>query len=336
MRRYRGTRGLSVNRIFFRAAFSLLALSGVAALHASTPPNLKLAQALDGAHTLYVQPDTMDQTIALYITSYVQAWGRYTNSDTPQAADLIFRFNYDFAGFSQYLVLTVYDGKTLEKLATVDQKIPLFKTEKAWKNLLASSLDELVSQAGPGRPKPSKTMAKPLPPPYQVDKDKQLDQFADSRLYTFPQTSPSATTRPVHNVLLVDGYTQMRVPYKPGVAYQLLLADIQASGRFKVVTSMDQADLVLDIGAVPRFSTEGYGPKDNRYTPLGPEIDIAVLAPKTMQELWVMKKNCEVDQTLGLLAHPGSLSTPSAKTDQLPATIQSLVDTLTQQLPSQP
>lgn len=322
-----------MNRILFRAVCSLLTLPGVAALHASTPPNLKLAQALDGAHSLYVQPDSMDETLNLYITSYVQAWGRYTNSDTPQGADLIFRFNQDFAGFSQRLALTVYDGTTYEKLATVDQKIPLFQTQKAWKSILASSLDALVSQAGPGRPKPSKTMAKPLPPPYQVDKDK--GRSADSRLYTFAQTMPSPTAQPVHNVLIVDGYTQMRVPYKPGVAYQLLLADMQASGRFKVVTSMDQADLVLDIGAIPRFSTEGYGPKDNRYTPLGPEIDIAVLAPKTMQELWVMKKNCEVPQTLGLLAHPGSLSTPSAKADQLPATIQSLVDALIQQYTSQ-
>jgi hypothetical protein len=324
-----------MNRVFPGLFCCLIIQCGVASLHASTPPNLKLAGALDAAHSLYVQPDTMDGVIAAYITSYVQAWGRYTNSSTPHGADLIFRYNYDFGGFSNYLVLNVYDGKTLEKLATVNQKIPLLQTENAWKKVMSGSLDQLVSLAGPNRPKPSKTMARPLPPPYQVDKDTQRAKFTDSTLYTFSDTTPPLT-QPAQNILVVDGLFEMRVPYKSSAAYRLLVADIEASGRFKVVTSIDQADLVFDIGAIPRFDTSGYGPNDNRYTPLGPEIDIAVMAASTMRELWVIRRNCEVPQTLGILVHPGSLSAPSTKADQLPATIQAMVNTFGQQMPAQP
>jgi len=304
------------------------------AIAATPAPNLKLTQELGAAHSIYVINDTVDDAFNAFIVSYVKAWGRYAYMPTPQGADLILRFNVEGSGLDVYLMMSAYDGNTLEKLAMVKEKLPsIIWTQNSLPSALAKSLDDLVKLAGPTQPRPSKTMATPPPAKFNILASHQLINL-QPRFVTSTSTEPNpAAAQSVHNVIVMDGNTPLRYPYPPGVAFNLLHADLQASTRFKLVSSIKDADLVVDIDGSQYWQPDAHDP---RSTPLDPEVDFVIMDPKTLQPLWLIKGTTPVRGTLGMVLHPDKLSKPSAKEDKLPDTIQSMITVLATQTSAHP
>lgn len=289
-------------------------------------PNPNFAAELGPVHTAYLQMDTADTAFNLYLAGYIQAWGGYQILPTPQGADLVFRFNGDTAALSNFLVMTVYDGKTMEKLGTFQEGFPVFWTSGHITNIAKGFIADLTKM--PGVPQiaqnPKGMMASP-PTPIDIHSI-QLENLLSSVLYTAGDPSPGPS--PLHaaqNVLVVDGYTAHQFPYKDGVAFNLFLADIQASGRYKIVHSLAEADIVIDIGC-----SQTYHVVSPRGTfPDAPGLNIAMLDPRTFQELWRMEEPVNFNGNhYAMILHPTILKPPSGKADPLPPAIQSLTDTL--------
>jgi len=296
-------------------------------------PDAKLAQELDKAHSIYVMPDTADDAFNDFIVSYVHAWGRYDNMPTAQGADLILRYNVDLRRFTVYLILNVYDGNTLEKVAAVKSTLPsIFWSQSDLPKSLAKSLDALAKLAGPAEPRPSKTMKTSPPQKFKIGGGQ--NRILEGLLETYTQTEPVPDVlKTAHRVIVMDGHTPLQYPYPAGRAARLLQNDLHASTRFQLVSSIHQADIVLDIGGRQTWEHDDHDP---RSSPNDPDVDIVLLDPKTLQGLWRITAATPVTGTLGMVLHPDRLSTPSAKKDKLPSTVQSMLEDLQSQSTPQP
>jgi hypothetical protein len=89
-----------------------------------------------------------------------------------------------------------------------------------------------------------------------------------------------------HTVFLSNGGADASFPVNATQAYNDIYKALASWGRYQLVTSPDQADLIFQLRGVSTLST--YGTDDNIYTVNNPAFQLTIVDPKSNVTLWTI------------------------------------------------
>lgn len=112
------------------------------------------------------------------------------------------------------------------------------------------------------------------------------DEFAAAQAAAAVPPPPSQIAA-AHTVFLTNSGENPNFPIDSAQSFNAIYADLQAWGRFKMVSSPAQADLIFQLhGAAPRTTVED--DQDGYYSTSSPAFQLTILDPKTNTALWTI------------------------------------------------
>jgi hypothetical protein len=101
-----------------------------------------------------------------------------------------------------------------------------------------------------------------------------------------PNSPVPAQISSSHTIFLSNLGADASFPVDADQVYNDVYKALQAWGRYQLVSSPDQADLIFQLRDVSTLST--YGANDNVYTVNTPAFQLAIVDPKTSVTLWTI------------------------------------------------
>jgi hypothetical protein len=274
----------------------------------TTGPGSKaaLTAAMSGAHTIFLRYGGDESSEARYTPDYVafyqgmQTWGRYRLLPTTEGADLVVVYE---AFCRNSCSVTVYDGKTMAWIGDIRRSMgweALHVSDEKHKKEAAKFVEALMPYAGAASfPVPSgnrRIVGPPtLPLPawaasFDLSSAPSLVEGHFAHIFVEPASNPfqkafQEWAKKQHAVLIVDrGLTMSQNnPFGRKDALALFEQDLNTSGRYKLVTTLADADFAIALNATSVCATNAY---DADFT-CSDDMTMSLEDPKTLRVLMI-------------------------------------------------
>ena len=256
-----------------------------------------LTLALQNAHTIFLRYGADESSAQQYMADYtafyadMQQWGRYQLQPDTKGADLVLLYT---AFCRDECSVSLYDGRTMAWVGYINQHLggsSVHVSNSMRVKGAAKFIKKLARYAGRPRaqtaPAVNQAVAVPVLPLPAWSSGLGLDAAPSTVKSAFIGVPHAASpaflnafsqwAKTVQRVLLVDERLSVSTnsPFGRKDTFGLIEGDLKASGRLQQVSTMEDADLVLDLSA------EQYCDK----TSCSDSLDVSFKDPRTLRVL---------------------------------------------------